>query len=550
MRKAARKYWWAGLLAVGAVLGSLGGAVHYSESPSFCNSCHIMEPYYQAWAHSKHSHVACVECHYPPGTPRTLVWKKFQALSQVVKYVTRTYSSRPFAEVDDASCLRSGCHSTRLLSGKLITSKGIRFDHRPHLTETRRGRKLRCVSCHSQIVVGRHVEVTYETCFLCHFKGMGEGTAFKPIAGCLGCHELPRRSFKIGNMTYNHRDFVTARGVSCANCHVEAVQGKGDASPDRCLACHNQPEKLARVGDIPFIHETHVTLHHVACIHCHEEIRHGFPESGEALLPRLDEPALPVSTAPPAGHPPTLAFECGFCHQNKHAGQLVMYSGKAETLGLPDMPSPMFSAHVDCVGCHYQEKPDGAKEFRGRTFRASDQACVKCHGDKFKGIWEEAKAQLSAALGALEAKREAVGKAVAASGGPDADRAKRKAEAERGARLLEFVRASHGEHNIYLASLALRRADEALSEAAQGLSGDLPDASSQPLISGSFCATMCHVKVGVKVPPETVQAFGKTMPHRAHADMMGCAQCHDIGAHKKVPLKKGVQALCATCHPQ
>src|SRR3989344_2413036 len=101
------------------------GLAKYSESPTFCNSCHIMEPYYNAWKTSKHNFVACVECHYPPGSPQTVLWKKFQALSQVVKYVTRTYSSKPFAEIEDASCLRSGCHSTRLLQGKVVSERGI-----------------------------------------------------------------------------------------------------------------------------------------------------------------------------------------------------------------------------------------------------------------------------------------------------------------------------------------------------------------------------------------------------------------------------------------
>ena len=103
------------------------GVAKYSTSPSFCNSCHIMEPYYNAWKESKHSHVACVECHYSPGEPEIIMWKKFQALSQVVKYVTRTYSSKPYAEIEDTSCLRSGCHSTRLLKGRVISEKGVFF---------------------------------------------------------------------------------------------------------------------------------------------------------------------------------------------------------------------------------------------------------------------------------------------------------------------------------------------------------------------------------------------------------------------------------------
>ena len=44
----------------------------------------------------------------------------------------------------------------------------IPFDHTPHLTESRKGIRLRCTSCHSQVMVGSHIAVTPSTCALCH----------------------------------------------------------------------------------------------------------------------------------------------------------------------------------------------------------------------------------------------------------------------------------------------------------------------------------------------------------------------------------------------
>ncbi|MDO8644885.1 MAG: NapC/NirT family cytochrome c, partial [bacterium] len=318
---------WIGILFVLFIALNVG-LYSYSTNPNFCNSCHIMKPYFNAWDTSTHKGIAtCVDCHYPPADNLgEHLWHKFQASAQVVKYITRTYSSKPFAEISDASCLRSGCHSTRLLEGKVNTPSGIKFDHRPHLTETRRGRQLRCVSCHSQIVIGTHVEVTYSSCYLCHFKELKEGEVDKPSGDCLTCHDLPSKSFKVGNMSYDHANFVTKRGVDCKNCHLEVVQGKGIAKQDRCITCHNQPEKLARYGETPFIHETHVTKHHVACLHCHEEIQHGLAG------------VISNTISTPATHLPSLNFDCSFCHENKHAGQLEMYSGKVSSLGLPDMP--------------------------------------------------------------------------------------------------------------------------------------------------------------------------------------------------------------------
>ena len=50
--------------------------------------------------------------------------------------------------------------------------------------EMTRGIKLRCTSCHSQIVQGQHMAVTATTCFLCHFKNQhfNEGLALARTA--------------------------------------------------------------------------------------------------------------------------------------------------------------------------------------------------------------------------------------------------------------------------------------------------------------------------------------------------------------------------------
>lgn len=529
------------------------GMVKYSESPQFCNSCHIMEPYYKAWKQSKHAGVACVECHYPPaenmGELKKLFYKKYQNLSQVAKYVTRTYNSKPFAEVEDASCLRSGCHSARLLDGKVDIKGGLaRFDHRPHLNDKRRGRQLRCTSCHSQMVMGKHIEVTYDTCVLCHFKGRGEGREMKPLAGCVGCHDVPSKKIKVGNMTYDHGEFVSKRGVSCMNCHMDVVAGKGEATQDRCYTCHNDDDKVKHFGDTALVHEKHVTRKGVACMHCHQEMRHGLGLGDSSTrLPSLSGPAFSTAAAP-SPHGPSLKFECSLCHTGQHDGPLAMYAGKTPGLLKADMPSPMFLADVDCVGCHY----DGGRktaEIKGHTVKASAEACVKCHGKSFAGVWEDTKVAVSGTVAKLTAKEAALQAAVPGIEGEKA-KAARAALAE-ASRRLDFVRAGRGEHNVYMASALLTEADAKLSAGLAAAGAGAQDLSGEPLLSGAYCATMCHSKTGVKVPPDTVRYKGKTMPHAMHVENASgqCRLCHDISGHKLVPLKKGVaQDVCATCH--
>lgn len=257
-----------------AVSAGVAGLWHVSSSPMLCNSCHIMKPYVEAWKVSRHNGVTCVQCHYPPGFRDTL-WVKYQAVTQVVKWATQTYSSKPFAEVEDGSCLRSGCHDRRQLRVKRVSLRGIRFDHAPHL-EAPRGRHLRCTSCHAQVVVSTHIQLRQTTCFLCHFKGTASAREVAPIAGCTGCHQAPKGELKIGSLTFSH-DEIVRRGVACQKCHLNVVDGDGAAPRERCFTCHNEPAKLNRYAEMPALHDIHVTGKNVECTRCHTELRHALP---------------------------------------------------------------------------------------------------------------------------------------------------------------------------------------------------------------------------------------------------------------------------------
>jgi nitrate/TMAO reductase-like tetraheme cytochrome c subunit len=258
-----------------------------------------MRPYVDAWKVSKHHDVACVECHYPPGLRDTL-WVKFQAISQVAKWATQTYSSKPFAVVEDASCFRSGCHSRAQLEsrGVLTFGRGVRFDHRPHLESAKMGRQLRCTSCHSQIVVRKHFEVATSTCFTCHFKGTKNSRELAPVAGCTGCHEVPKGEIRLASIRFSHAQ-VVQRGVTCEKCHLNVVSGDGEVPRERCLTCHNQPEKLDKYGDRALLHTAHVTDRSISCTRCHTEIMHRLPPP--IGVPTAGGGLGPLPTAPGSG---------------------------------------------------------------------------------------------------------------------------------------------------------------------------------------------------------------------------------------------------------
>lgn len=288
----------AALVAGGAAAGA--GLWHVSASPRFCNSCHLMRPYVEAWQASRHREVPCVQCHYPPGLRDTLR-VKFQAVTQVAKWATGTYSSKPFAEVEDASCLRSGCHASSALEGRgvLTFARGIRFDHRLHLQAARTGWQLRCTSCHAQVVVDKHFEVEQSTCFTCHFKAAKGARELQPVGGCTSCHVPPAGEIQIGSVRFNHGE-VARRGVACAACHLNVVEGQGEAPRERCLTCHNRPEQLARWEDRTLIHAVHVTQKPIDCVRCHTVIRHRLPPPVGAAAGSLPSLGRRLAGAAPA----------------------------------------------------------------------------------------------------------------------------------------------------------------------------------------------------------------------------------------------------------
>jgi nitrate/TMAO reductase-like tetraheme cytochrome c subunit len=394
---------WGYLLLV-IFVGGAGAAAfaEYSMQPDFCRSCHIMEPYYQAWHQSTHKNVPCTDCHFEPGLANTLKGK-FEASSQAAKFITGTYGSKPHAQINDVSCMRSGCHEKRLLEGKVdwtvTTPKGnvvtIKFDHTPHLAEERRGKQLRCVSCHSQIVQGQHLVVTLDTCFLCHMKGKEHGRNEQTVGGCTACHEAPKAKVKLATGDFDHADYLK-RGVTCNNCHSESIKGDGNVPRQVCWTCHNQPAQIAQYGETVKMHKAHISEHKIECSSCHVQIEHSLNPTGTSMIAS----AVGAKTA---SHGAFDTGTCGTCHQQTHGGPAELYRGTGGR-GVPDMPSPMSRAQVDCIACHKsKDGSDASASVIGQTFKATQDSCNYCHGTKYDGALDSWKRQIAAQVAKAEA---------------------------------------------------------------------------------------------------------------------------------------------------
>ena len=502
LRKVPLRMWGLTLgLAAGLGIIFMATAMEVSSKPAFCGSCHIMKPYYESWKHSSHKNFACVECHIPPGVTAELR-KKYEALSMVARYFTGTYGTNPWTEIDDASCLR--CHERRLLSGKELFGD-VLFDHTAHLSSMRRGKTLRCTSCHSQIVQGSHIAVTVSTCILCHFKGQQAGTG---TARCTLCHTVPDKVVQKDNRTFRHAD-VQRYGMECTWCHARPENsGDGPVPRERCVTCHNDAARLEKYGDPVLLHRAHVTEHKVDCMDCHLEIQHVGPARIEAA-----------------------ATTCSTCHSAGHSPQLSLYSGIGGR-GVRPMPSPMFAAGVRCEGCHL-DLPGHHTEVR----RAGEVSCMSCHGPRYRTIflnWQEGLRARTASLREQVARtgRELGGAAPAAL-----------ADARFN---LDLVVGGHGIHNVEYSYALLDRAHQDMNAARKERgAAPLPRPWGEaPYASPCFT---CHQ--GIET--QKGKLFDRAYSHEPHVlrARLECAACHRPHEERaKGEIVRFDAAGCESCH--
>ncbi len=490
--------------------------VHVTSQPSFCGTCHIMRPYYKTWKESKHSQVACVECHIAPGATAE-VRKKFEALSMVAKYVTATYGTRIWTEVDDAACLR--CHERRLLEGKEIFH-GVSFDHTPHLTETRRGLKLRCTSCHSQLMQGQHIAVTVSTCALCHF------TAQKPNTGtakCTTCHQVPTTVKTARGEEFDHAE-IARNGIECRMCHENVVRGDGAVPKQNCMMCHSEPERLEKYDETDFLHKKHVSERKVDCQRCHLIVEH---DKGKP-------PAQPASGS------------CASCHGDGHSPQYQLYAGQGAR-GVKDMPSPMYDVGVACQGCHSGSLRGGEHATQFASFSASKSShatqagslsCMACHGAGYQTVYRNWKSGVDTRTKALGTQMAQTASVLGKRGGTAWNDAVYN---------FALVRDGNGMHNVGYALAILDKARDQMNQAraAAGLAA-LP--APWPRVRGGDCLS-CHIGI----ESQSGSFGGKSFAHAPHLGPAGleCSKCHrphDERADAEV-VRFGPDG-CMSCHHQ
>jgi hypothetical protein len=496
----------------------------YSESPSFCGLCHNMKEYVESWKTSSHNKVTCLSCHRKPG-----IWNhlrgKGEDLQLALTYIMIGRNIKKIHyEIDDGNCLQNGCHKTDDLKGDMIF-KNVNFPHGRHLGELRRGIRLRCTSCHAQLVQGAHLTVHETNCFVCHFYRAGpkgeEECISCAVGGCTSCHIEPKGDIQVKGWNFNHRKYI-ARGVACEKCHVNVIRGDGHVPEGKCFQCHNEPEILRTQYASSFMHKNHVTDHKIECSDCHSSVQH---EIGP-ILTLTHSPAI-----------------CDKCHSKEvHLGPRELYRGSGG-IGVPDSPSLMFTTNVDCIACHRKGGESQAALHTTRYMeRAIGEACVDCHGEGYDETLKHWKALLSKVENETNQRIFNVQKIlyeIEKTRGSSADFKKAQNLLNQARHNYSFVLLGKGVHNIEYAFKLLNSSNNKTEQTLAALNKNYKPKEFKTEMT---CITLCHVGMErLSVPFNDIK-----FSHETHVVRKGlrCLDCHSPRQNHG----KTFQTNCSSCH--
>ncbi len=433
------------------VLGTFGlfgfVMIEATGQPGFCNSCHIMKPYYANWQSSKHNEVNCLDCHLQPGFIG-YVKGKINGMAQSVDCLVGRIGTKPSAVVKDASCLRSECHNTEELLSIDIDYNGIKFTHNKHVSEEIDGIKISCGMCHSHFEGDEHFNINTTVCFTCHFLKNEQSSEKLVQTTCLGCHEVPDKVIERGLVSVNHAEFVSYKADCEDSCHKRQVEQDSHVSDTVCLSCHSYGKEHEE--DSEKLHALHSEGEKVECFACHGNILHKTSESSSIAA----------------------MMDCQNCHSDTHGIQRNIYEAQtnSEDEKHDRVLSPMFLTHVECIGCHIEQvqKTSGALDSFGKVAKAVPRACDKCHeegtGEEYVPFWQKKikklHEEISEKVDGFENRTKLMSKKSSR---------KAKAKVAEARDILESVSSdgSWGVHNFKYTEAMLRKANAIIAEAQQ-----------------------------------------------------------------------------------
>ncbi|PLS04343.1 cytochrome c3 family protein [Neobacillus cucumis] len=397
------------------------GVIAFTNSPSFCSSCHEMQPEYSSYTASAHNQISCVQCHIKPGAVN-MITHKMKSVKELYYHATGVPKQIVQTEeeaVSNQNCLQ--CHS----KNRLVTASGdLKVNHKGHIEQG-----IPCITCHAGVVHAKMAsrgintedvrgEWTKESA-----EKLMEEKYLRPNMGtCIDCHDKVNNGEKpwkdpAYSVPPNPEEVekkleetkTAANGEEKAEAKTEAasevnttetlasandektqsiiLQAIGKEKKDvklsmECTTCHKQTEvpKSHKNLDWNNNHGTTAIKKLDTCMECHQDSKWVREIPKEDIISLLKMGNKKVKYTPNV----TLAKEqartnkfCSACHSDRPTSHgnsdqwLTAHANKAKTA----------NQKAECFVCHDFEKP---KADSTEAKAATDVYCQYCHRTGFK----------------------------------------------------------------------------------------------------------------------------------------------------------------------
>jgi nitrate/TMAO reductase-like tetraheme cytochrome c subunit len=260
------KFLFAALVFCIVVFGGGYGVLSFTNSPSFCSSCHEMQPEYSTYTASAHNEISCVQCHIKPGFTN-MITHKMKSVKEVYYHVTgapEQIVQTGEEAVSNQNCLQ--CHSLN----RLVTASGdLKVNHPGHIKKG-----IPCITCHEGVVHakiasrGLNIESDRGDWTKANLDKLIQEKYLRPNMGtCIDCHD------KVNKGEKPWKDIAYSVPPNPEETKSEA---KGSAETAATEATNKNPENEQKTQDIILQaiskEQTNVKIS-MACSTCHKELK-------------------------------------------------------------------------------------------------------------------------------------------------------------------------------------------------------------------------------------------------------------------------------------
>nr|WP_207789117.1 NapC/NirT family cytochrome c [Neobacillus terrae] len=407
---------FAGLVGAIVIFGGGYGVLSFTNSPTFCSSCHEMQPEYTSFTASAHNQISCVQCHIKPGFTN-MITHKMKSMKEVYYHVTGVPNQIVQTEeevVSNQNCLQ--CHS----KNRLVTASGdLKVNHKGHIEKN-----IPCVTCHAGVV---HAKMASRGINVDQVRGkwtaesaqkLMEKKYLAPNMGtCIDCHDKVNKGEKPWkDVAYivppnpeesekteakGTAEVATTEAVQTEATDTEAVQADHDEKTQgiilqaigkqksdvkismECGTCHKKLKvpQSHKTGDWNHNHGGTAIKSLNTCMNCHQDSKWVREIPKEDIISLLNMRTSKIKYTPNltvVKDQSRINKFCSACHSKRPPGHmqsdkwLTAHASHAKTDG----------DKAQCFVCHDREKPvvnpaTGAKA-------PTDVYCQFCHRTGFK----------------------------------------------------------------------------------------------------------------------------------------------------------------------